>query len=261
MSENNVIKSTALGGHDAWDRNRYLNIWVCNLTGGVLGYAQLPGGPSSTDGVVIAYKYFGISGASYPYNQGRTTTHEVGHFFNLLHVWGDDNGACWGTDYCDDTPNQASDNYGCPTFPHPSCNNTSDMYMNYMDYVDDACMYMFTFDQAERMEATLSGFRALLAASNGCSPPVGLPESSNIYGFQVYPVPTGDLFTVKFSMPLPRECTMTVYNELGEVLLSRKVAAAAEVREDIDISNLNPGLYILKVDAPGQSMVEKIMKY
>ncbi len=166
------VKYSSQGGKDAWPTDQYLNIWVCNLGGGVLGYAQFPnGGPAATDGVVIDYRYFGRGGsAQAPYNKGRTATHEVGHWLNLRHIWGD---AQCGDDYVNDTPVQQGPNYGCPTFPKPSCGNTSDMFMNYMDYTDDACMNLFTQGQKTRMRAVLApnGFRAGLLSSLGCALP------------------------------------------------------------------------------------------
>lgn len=127
----------------------HLNIWVCNITSGYLGYAQFPGGNPLTDGVVLLYSTLpGGSGA--PYNQGRTGTHEVGHYLNLRHIWGD--GRCNRDDFVLDTPISDGANYGCPNFPSVSC-KTSDMTMNYMDYTDDDCMYMFTDGQRNRMRA------------------------------------------------------------------------------------------------------------
>lgn len=174
--DDNKMKYTAQGGRDAWDRNQYLNLWVCNLGGGLLGYAQFPAtGVAATDGVVVNYTAFGTTGtATAPYNKGRTLTHEVGHWLNLFHIWGDDGTACTGSDQVGDTPNQGDENYGCPTYPTASCSNTSDMYMNYMDYTDDACMYMFTAGQKARMQALFAtgGARASLATSQGCAAPV-----------------------------------------------------------------------------------------
>ncbi len=162
-----AVKSVATGGVDAWPTDRYLNMWVCNLAGGLLGYAQFPGGPPETDGVVILNTAFGTRGtATAPFNLGRTATHEVGHFFNLYHIWGlyDD---CTGGDRASDTPNAAGPNYGEPTFPHVSCNNgpNGDMFMNYMDYVDDEAMFMFTPQQVARMLTTLEGPRSALGRS------------------------------------------------------------------------------------------------
>lgn len=176
FSTNDGVKYTAQGGDNIWDRNKYLNIWVCNLSGGVLGYAQFPGGPAATDGVVITYTALGTMGtAASPYNKGRTATHEVGHWLNLYHIWGDDGTACTGDDLVADTPNQADENYGCPTFPQISCSNgpNGDLFMNYMDYTNDACMYMFTTGQKTRLSALFAagGSRASLATSNGCNAP------------------------------------------------------------------------------------------
>jgi hypothetical protein len=157
----NAVKKATQGGADAWPTDRYLNIWVCNLAESLLGYAQFPGGPAATDGVVILYTAFGTSGvAAAPFNLGRTATHEVGHWLNLRHIWGDRND-CGGTDFCTDTPNQQLPNTGKPTFPHMTCNNgpNGDMFMNYMDYVDDDTMFMFTATQVTRMNATLAGPR------------------------------------------------------------------------------------------------------
>lgn len=170
FSANDAMKFNAQGGSDAWAAGQYLNIWVCNLGGGLLGYAQFPGGTASTDGVVINYTAFGSTGtASAPFNKGRTATHEVGHWLNLSHIWGDAN--C-GSDLVSDTPVHTTSNGGCPSHPKTnSCGTSAEMFMNYMDYTDDACMYMFTTGQKSRMQALFvtGGFRASLKTSAGCS--------------------------------------------------------------------------------------------
>lgn len=155
------VKFSATGGVNAWPTDKYLNIWVCTLANGILGYAQFPGGPKKTDGVVILNTAFGTSGtASPPFNLGRTATHEVGHWLNLRHIWADTED-CSGTDFVADTPNAAGPNYGKPKFPHVTCNNgpSGDMFVNYMDYVDDDSMFMFTTQQVVRMQAALNGPR------------------------------------------------------------------------------------------------------
>ena len=154
-------------GAAAWPADRYLNIWVCALGGGLLGYAQFPGGPADRDGVVVLNAAFGTTGiAEAPFDLGRTATHEVGHWLNLLHIWGDDDLGCRGSDSVADTPNQAGSNVGCPDYPTISCRNgpSGDMFMNFMDYTDDACMHLFTKGQVLRMHAALSGPRATLVA-------------------------------------------------------------------------------------------------
>ena len=159
------VKKASKGGVAAWPTDRYLNIWVCRLAGNLLGYAQFPGGPKSTDGVVILSTAFGNTGtAKAPFNLGRTATHEVGHWLNLRHIWGDEDG-CSGSDKCSDTPNAAGPNTGKPSFPHITCNNgpNGDMFCNYMDYVYDAAMFMFTDGQVGRMNAALAGPRSGVA--------------------------------------------------------------------------------------------------
>ncbi|UPT65255.1 MAG: M43 family zinc metalloprotease [Sphingobacteriales bacterium JAD_PAG50586_3] len=187
-----AIKFTSQGGENAWDRNKYLNIWVGDLGTGLLGYAIPPGGPANTDGVVIHYKYFGTTGtATAPFNKGRTATHEIGHWLNLEHIWGDDGSSCSGSDQVSDTPNQADENYGCPSFPlTDACSTTSPgvMFMNYMDYTDDGCMNLFTNGQKTRMLAALNGPRSALLSSTACGniivdPPTGECDTlSNISG-------------------------------------------------------------------------------
>jgi len=160
------MKSAATGGIDPWPTDRYLNIWVCRLNGGILGYAQFPNGPAHTDGVVILTTAFGRGDGTHPkFSLGRTTTHEVGHFLNLRHIWGDTED-CSGTDFVKDTPNAEGPNYDTPTFPEVSCNNgpNGDMFMNYMDYVDDAAMFMFTPGQVVRMHVALDGPRKSLVS-------------------------------------------------------------------------------------------------
>jgi hypothetical protein len=148
-----AMKSSKRGGIDPTTPTKTLNIWACKIGGGILGYAQFPGGSLATDGVVIDSKYFGLSASnSYPYNLGRTATHEVGHWMTLRHIWGD---ASCGNDLVSDTPVAKTANYGVPPYPYvSSCLPThNEMTMNYMDYTDDRGMYMFTNDQKSRMSA------------------------------------------------------------------------------------------------------------
>ena len=182
--DNDPIKYAAMGGVDAWDINRYLNIWVCKMTdNNDLGYSFMPGLPglaSSDVGLVTAYHAFGTIGSAVaPFNKGRTATHEIAHFFNLSHIWGNNQcvESCTDSDFVDDTPNQNTCIYGTPSFPvTDACTGTAPgiMFMNFMDYVNDAAMCLFTEGQADRMETALSTFpdRMQLMTSNGCVPPV-----------------------------------------------------------------------------------------
>jgi Pregnancy-associated plasma protein-A len=162
FSFDDAVKKASTGGIAPYSPKTHVNFWVCALTGGLLGYAQFPGGPPSTDGVVINYQAFGTNGtAQSPFNKGRTATHEVGHYFNLRHIWAD-TPDCSGSDMVADTPNAAGPNFGTPAFPHVTCNNgpNGDMFVNYMDYTDDAGMFMFTAQQVLRMRAALETQRS-----------------------------------------------------------------------------------------------------
>lgn len=180
-----------------WDPTRYCNMWVCNLGGGLLGYATFPAGTSLTgvagggnatnDGVVMLNTSFGSIGSATtpPYHKGRTTTHEIGHWLGLIHTWGDDNGACTGNDFCNDTPNSANSVFGCPATPTTdACSSTAPgvMTMNFMDYTDDLCMYMFTNDQKTRMMTAMTQgtYRSQLGTHGLCS--VGPPPPPPIPG-------------------------------------------------------------------------------
>ena len=166
---NDAMKKLSQGGVDPVTPATHLNIWVVSqMTSGgstILGYAQFPGGAAATDGVVVAHNYFGTNGSvTAPFNGGRTATHEVGHYLNLRHIWGD--GRCRQDDFVADTPSSDGPNYGCPSYPTVNC-KTADMTMNYMDYTDDACMYMFTDGQRNRMRSLFAsgGARAALAGN------------------------------------------------------------------------------------------------
>lgn len=153
FTTNDGVKKASGGGVAPTSPSTKLNLWSCNLSNGVLGYAQFPGGALATDGVVILYSAFGVTTAGAPYNKGRTATHEVGHWLNLRHIWGD---ATCGNDLVSDTPLHTGANFGCPAAGSRStCAGTPVMMtMNYMDYTDDLCMYMFSAGQKTRMNAT-----------------------------------------------------------------------------------------------------------
>jgi hypothetical protein len=167
------MKYSSRGGKDGWDKNQYLNIWVCRIADNVLGFATPPGAPAATDGVVLHWGTIGappFNKVAWKYNLGRTATHEVGHWLGLKHIWGSGE-SCTDSDNIDDTPNQLGENVGCPSGIKLSCDNGpyGDMYMNYMDYTDDACMNLFTFGQATRMKAILSIARGSIYSSLACS--------------------------------------------------------------------------------------------
>jgi len=187
-----------------WDITKYLNIWIITFGSPdtyTLGYASLPGWSDPTEvGVVIGATYFGTTGnLSTPYDQNRTATHEVGHFFNLSHIWGD---ATCGTDNVSDTPTQEGPNTDlCPSFPHNVAGPCSpgpngEMIMNYMDYTTDACMQMFTTGQKDRMRAAvLLSDRLSLTTSSACDEPSSTTHISS-GDFNIYPNPSKNVVSV-----------------------------------------------------------------
>lgn len=180
---NSDIHTSIAGGADDWPNDDYLNIWVCDIQNGLLGYATLPSSSiGDGDGLVIGYKYFGNTGSVQPpYNKGRTATHEIGHWLNLEHLWG--SGNC-GNDQVSDTPKQEQENYSCPGFPlHIDACNTlnpnGNMFMNYMDYTNDACMNLFTNGQKNRMLAAINNYRPNMLSHNLCEGITEVSEQMN----------------------------------------------------------------------------------
>ncbi|MEL7161834.1 MAG: zinc metalloprotease, partial [Bacteroidota bacterium] len=191
----NPIKFNSSGGNNGWPSDEYLNIWVGDIGDGLLGYASWPAdlaGRPAEDGVVMDYTAFGTLGtAGSPFDLGRVCAHEVGHWLNLQHIWGDDSAEpdiCSGTDEVADTPNQGSFNRNCPSFPSTSCDNDpdGDMFMNHMDYTDDNCRTMFTLGQHVRAAASLFTARTALLGSEGHLPPPASPASPDLWSADTY---------------------------------------------------------------------------
>ncbi|WP_224744186.1 M43 family zinc metalloprotease [Pontibacter aquaedesilientis] len=168
-----LVKSTANGGIDGWDHTQYLNIWICNLSNDELGYSSSPGATPSRDGVVLHHRSVGaapFNTSMWAFNLGRTATHEIGHWLGLKHIWGLGI-TCRDSDDIDDTPNQLSETVGCPDGIRLSCDNgpNGNMWQNYMDYTNDACMNLFTAGQATYMQSVLQSARSYVYASVACT--------------------------------------------------------------------------------------------
>lgn len=170
------VKKPGAGGVQAWDTKRYLNVWVCNLENSYLGYSSFANeAGTSRDGFVLGYKYVGYTNNK-SFNLGRTSTHELGHYFNLRHIWGDDDN-CTSDDGISDTPQQYTFSSGNPTFPYlDQCSPTFPgiMFMNFMDYSNDSSLLMFTKEQALKMDATIQLYRSSLLNSDGYQENEGL---------------------------------------------------------------------------------------
>jgi hypothetical protein len=265
FSDNNNVKYTSKGGDNAWPAADYLNLWVCKLGGGLLGYAQFPGGKAATDGVVITFTGFGTTGtAQAPYNLGRSATHEIGHWLNLRHIWGDDGTKCTGSDLVGDTPNQADENYGCPTFPNVSCNNgpSGDMFVNYMDYTDDRCMFMFTNGQKSRMYATLvtGGSHHSVTISGKCGSQVAAISNSAIIPSLLSIVPnpvTSGAAKISFKLDKAAQVQFIISDMYGNTIsivnAGSQYAGIHQVMPS-EFAKLNNGVYMIKLIANGQQI-------
>lgn len=238
IGETEKYYKTSEGGITAWDVTQYLNIWVCELAPGLLGFAYFPSGSAvDYDGAVISPNYFGrVTGTS---NLGRTATHEIGHYLNLDHIWG--GGGCSSDDKVDDTPIQDSENYGCPTHPSASC-SSNDLFNNYMDYVNDDCMTLFTHGQKERMLAALKGPRKGLLTSKGVTTATIASNIEDNNNITIYPNPTQGSFII--ASTISTTAHITLHTILGDIVQEQDIIT----ENSIDVSTLSNGTYILKIE-------------
>jgi hypothetical protein len=239
-----------LGGSDAWSTNRYLNIWVADFgeNESLTGFASSPNGGNTDErqGVVVNPLMFAGSD-NLPFSMGRTAVHEIGHFLGLEHLWG--NGSCESDDFVVDTPSQNAENYGCPTFPQISC-ESEDMFMNFMDYVDDECMIFFTVGQKERMLAILEMFRPeLLQPCNICHEDP-IDGDNEELSFLIYPNPVStDKIKIQMlpnSQNRPLIKLIEIYTPLGVRLYTRQHLIYTDIEIDFDI-NLTSGTYFIAI--------------
>ena len=283
--EANAMKRTVNGGMDAWDPSKYLNIWVCNLSnssgGGItLGYAYLPGLQSWNawkDGLVIDFQYFGTIGGASSSSDGRTATHEIGHYLGLMHTFCEDADAqgnliccdndnnSWGG-YVDDTPATKDIYFGNVTANtnNNTCNDLSysniftndvlDMDENFMSYASTA--WMFTNDQINVMNATLNGYRSSLknsTVSMNCDGSVGTGLNNyQLENLNIYPNPTlGKLNIVSAD----KINTLSITNIIGKELLFAKDFLA----NTIDLSSYESGVYFINISTDKGTHIEKII--
>lgn len=244
-----------------WDRNKYLNLWTLEFGGsdiGTLGYAQFPGGLANTDGIVMLYNAFGRVGNLQPnYALGRTCTHEVGHWLNLKHIWGDES-ACAQDDFCNDTPLQTVSSSGCQTFPVTDACSPSYpgvMFMNYMDYGYHQCRRMYTFDQASRIDATLFGSRLSLQTSPGCNFTTGTQENILNSSITVFPNPSTGIFSILMNDQL-KGSELKITNVIGAIIFISKISETMEI---VNLSKFTNGVYFITITSPYGVVSKKLV--
>ena len=261
FTNDDKIKFSFQGGDDAWDSRYYLNIWVGDLST-LLGYSSIPGAAANVDGVVINYTAFGTINVGSPYNMGRTAVHEVGHWLGLKHIWGD---TYCGDDLVGDTPKQGNFTTGCPNTFRSSCDNgdLGDMYMNYMDYTNDACMNLFTQGQKQRMLSLFStgGPRSLILSSRGLDAPwtvespIDQPLST---AFKFYPNPTNGDLVLNFEYNADWiGKTVSVININGVTVSKLQINSKTQ---KANLSELKPGMYFIKGENGNEKVVAKFIK-
>ncbi len=243
--------SSAQGGSDAWDTDRYLNIWVADVGQYITGFGTYPGLVSSEkQGIVIHPAYFGKNNSA-RYNLGRVAVHEIGHFLGLNHTWGD-GGDCEKDDGVSDTPRQQHYYSGCPAYPQESC-NASNMFMNYMDYVDDGCMFMFSEGQMERMCATLALFRPGLIQS--AIPCVDITLTHTEPDFGVYPNPASSYVVIDFSAPVSELGNITIFNTLGELCFHYNGILLNKM--EVELPSFSTGMYWIRIGGHTHKLLVK----
>jgi hypothetical protein len=277
----NAAKYPSLGGDTIWNPNHYLNIWICNLSGGLLGYSEFPTYPlDNTFGSVILYEAVGDSGylPYSQYNEGRTITHEIGHLLNLHHPWGDDGGLCPSNggkdDGAADTPpegNSNNDGYGngsgptfnCPGFPYTdNCSNVSPgiMFENFMEYTNDNCMNIFTKDQYTIALSAIATLLDTLVTSTTCNKPTSVNEYIFNSSINVYPNPSNTgKFNVSIGLTNFSHINVAVFNLLGQTLATWNSDIGSNTTYDLDLSNQPNGLYFVRIFNEDFSVVKKIM--
>ena len=276
-----------------WDPTKYLNIWTIRMGGetleddglsDLLGFAQFPsnsglqgidviGGSAATDGVVISFHAFGAWSKreinpenkhsfimNNRYNEGRTTTHEIGHWLGLRHIWGDTD-TCENGDYCLDTPDATEEHYNCSQ-AYDTCINDglgNDMVENYMDYTTDGCMDTFTQNQKDRMITVLNNSPRRVDLLN--SPALENPVYSkdDLEGFVTDPNPFTDI--VKIVGMADGLVKASVYNTSGKVVYSENFYDIKTVfSKELNFNQLAPGIYILLIQNKEKRIVKRIIK-
>ena len=258
------VKFTSQGGHDAWPADDYMNIWVCNIGSGLLGYAYQPGINASLDGIVIGYRFFGrIGSLSSSYDEGRTATHEIAHYLNLDHLWGPGgaNSNCSSDDNVSDTPRQTGPNYGCNhSYPEETCGTgiNSDMFNNYMDYGNDDCLFFFTEGQKGRMLAVVNGYRSSLKDSDALTPVVGIDEPSLASSIIIYPNPTSNLLNIRIDQAVNDLTDIQILDMSGRLMHQEASVKLGYANYQINLSELLTGAYVLKLIKGNELVTRKI---
>lgn len=253
------IKHSALGGSDAWDTDRFINIWV-GSTGEdvVIGDATFPGtAKDGEDGVMIDYRVFGGLGTSLefdPFHFGKTLTHELGHYFNLAHLSG--NGGCNEDDGVEDTPMQGKEYFECPTGPVSSC-GSEDMVQNFLSLASDPCLLFFTKGQVERLEDALYNYRSdLLDQGTFCYTP-GLPDTGLDDQISIISSPSTRQVIIQLKGYTDEPVNIKLYDLSGKLVLDNSYSGF--LYYPISTFDYPNGIYLLEVRIGNEKKAVKVV--
>ena len=282
LTTSDDAKQNETGGSTAWDVTKYYNVWIIVFTDNVLGVSVFPGDPRPLQlhGTVVDYRAFGVKERPElpQYNNGKTLVHETGHFFNLVHIWGDDNGRCDGTDFPDappmqdDTPNQTKesgrnpDPMGIGKIVTDMCSPNKDtgiMYQNYMDYTEDVALVMFTNGQFDRMEAALSTSpdrKLLLQSTTYLPPPPFVIDATK--GYSITPNPFNNTVTIRLQQSNPPLQYIKFISTDGQIIQSASYGGGTtQSTLNFNLSSVSKGVYIVVLGfSDGRKVSEKIIK-
>lgn len=254
------IKFTSSGGHDAWDPDRYLNIWVGNMPT-ILADATLPwnlGASPEKDGVRVHYTALGSTGAAaFPFDKGRSVTQCIALWLGVIHIWGDN--TC-GEDSVADTPPQNTYHFNCPSFPtgaNNSCGSgpNGEMYMNFMDFVNDACMSLFTNGQVVRMQAALNTYRSNLLNSQACNITSGISSFNKSDNFTVFPNPAEGTFWI--TSETIRQARIEIFDGLNRLVYSKEHVLMNGSKAEINLSE-SRGIYLIRLSDGENSFFKRL---
>ena len=274
------MKSATTNGSTAWDTEKYINIWVVNFPDSISGYAQMPSGPTTTDGIVIDVRYFGKkpnNANSFPYTAGKTLTHLLGSYLNLYELWSETT-PC-GDDGVSDTPIQNSPTVGSVDYRYIStcAGNPVVMSMNFMDNSNDSMVYMFTNGQKRRLHATLApnGIRSKLVVSGATqctnvpvTPTIGqqkqaefiTAEKISAQSYRIYPIPAPQNINFEIGVEKNGTATITVFNSQGSVQMNQNYKVYEGNQSfNINCNNWTTGLYFVRLKVNETIVNERVM--
>lgn len=258
-----AIHFTDYGGKNLWDTQKYLNIWVCEIGGGILGNATFPNGAPypEAEGIIIDYRYFGSIGSAaenFPYNGGKTLVHEVGHYFNLFHPWGPGSGSCEVDDFIEDTPLQSGPYFECDD-PNPITCDSRDIVTNFMDYAEDICLAMFTFGQKNRMLASINLHRSALIESDACIPPNNHKPEGGIEDFKIYYSQNANRIEVFADQMGEYDLELRLFDMTGRLVQKESVLFSQSTF--LNSQNIPSGMYIICFRAAEDQHCKKVLIY